>query len=261
MLEIGDESEKVTSKLHRTTLEFSELLKRYKSTLDETISLISDYKTKVFPTLEKVVDSVSVSEWVEAFKNSGRISAVSETKDIGIPLAICSTSYGEEEDKLFSIVHKIYEEFESRGKPFNYFFFPDYEGRVDISESFTKIVQSLFVKKIGKSANRGVVIINLKTLPQLPSGESKIFVDKNFRRDPHNVLEKLRDSLDKNFSIVDEEEVFGGGSLTYCLNLMAESQKIDISVLDLTITSDIVEIDKIRELIQILCEIAEKKFS
>ena len=261
MLEIGDESDKVTNKLQRATLEFSELLKRYKSALDETISLISEYKTNVFPTLEKAVDSVSVSKQVEAFKNSGRISAITETKKVGIPLAICSTSYGEGEGKLFSIVQKIYKEFESRDKPFNYFFFPDYEGRVEISESFTKIVQSLFVKKISKSMNKGVIIINLKTLPQLPSGGSKIFVDTNFRRDPYNVLEKLRDSLDKNFSIVDEEEVFGGGSLTYCLNLMAESQKIDISVLDLTITSDIVKIDKIRELIQILCEIAEKNFT
>ncbi len=258
---LQDESTKATEKLQRATLEFFELLKKYKSALDDTISLISQYKTEIFPALEKVVDRVSVSEKVEIFKNSGRISAVSETKNVGIPLAICSTSYGEGDDKLFKIVQKIYGEFESGGKPFNYFFFPDYDGKVEISESFAKIVQSLFMEKVSKSGSKGAIIINLKTLPQLPTGGTKIFVDKKFRRDPHNIIEKLRESLNKNFSILDEEEVFGGGSLTYCLNLMAESQKIAVSVLDLSITSDIVDRDQIRELIQILCEIAEKKFA
>jgi len=259
-LQAGDESEKVANKLDRVTSEFSELLKKYKSVLSETVSLISEYKTDVFPALEKTVDSASVSEQMEIFKGGGRISAVSETKNLGIPLAICSTSYDEGDNKLFSIVHKIYEEFESGGRPFNYFFFPDYEGRVEVGENFTKIVQSLFVEKI-KSKNKGAIIINLKTLPPLPSHSGKIFIDKNFRRDPRNVLVKLREALDKNFSIIDDEKVLGGGSLTYCLRVMAESQNVEISVLDLTITSDIVEINKIRELIEVFCKIAEKEFT
>ncbi|MGQ9720890.1 MAG: hypothetical protein ACUVXA_06155 [Candidatus Jordarchaeum sp.] len=260
-MEIGDEATKATEKLQRATLEFFELLKKYKTALDETVSLISEYKTEVFPILEKVVNSVSVSEQLEAFKNSGRISRVSETENVGIPLAICSTSYGEGDNKLFGIIEKIYEEFEDKNKPFNYFFFPDYEGKVEISESFTKIVKMLFVEKINKSANKVAIVINLRTLPQLPSGGGKIFVDKKFRRDSHNIREKLKELLDKNISVEDDEELFGGGSLTYCLKLMAESEKIVVSVLDLTITKDIVEINKIRELVQILCEIVEKEIS
>jgi hypothetical protein len=260
VLQNRDESDKVANKLERVTSEFSEVLKKYKNVLGETISLVSEYKTEVFPALEKTVDSASISEQVEAFKGSGKISAVSETKNLGIPFAICSTSYGEGGNKLFSIVHKIYQEFESGERPFNYFFFPDYEGKVDVCENFMRIVQSLFVEKISKSKNKGAIIINLKTLPPLPSDGSRIFVNKNFIRDPRNVLMKLRESL-KSFSVLDDEKVMGGGSLTYCLKVMAESQNIEISVLDLTITSDIVEINKIRELIKVFCEIAEKEFT
>ncbi|WXG41324.1 MAG: hypothetical protein WED07_11260 [Candidatus Freyarchaeum deiterrae] len=261
VLNTDNEPEKATNKLERAASEFSELLKKYKNVLSETISLVSEYKTEVFPTLEQTVDSASISEQVEAFKGSGRISAVSETKNLGIPLAICSTSYGEGNNKLFSTVNKIYEEFESGERTFNYFFFPDYEGKVDVSENFAKIVQSLFVEKISKSKNKGAIIINLRTLPKLPSDGSRIFVDKNFRRDPRNVLAKFRGSLGKSFNILDDENVLGGGSLTYCLKVMAELQNVEISVLDLTITSDIIEINKIRELIKVLCEIAEKEFT
>jgi len=260
-LEIGDEPGKLTGRLERITTEFSELLKRYKSVLEAAISIISEYRAEVFPALEKAVESISLEEQVEAFKSSGRISAVSETKDVGIPLAICSTSYCDGNDKLFNTVRKIYEEFESKGKPFNYFFFPDREGSVDVSERFTRIIQSLFVDKVRRSSKKGAIIISLKTLPTLPSGESRIFVDKNFRRDPRNILEKVKNSLDRNFGVQEEGEVFGGGSLAYCLKVMAESQDADVSVLDLTITRDIVEADKIRELIQVFCEIAEKEFS
>ena len=261
MLQNGNESDKVANKLDRVISEFSEMLKKYKNVLSETISLVSEYKTEVFPALEKTVDSASISEQVEAFKSSGKISAISETKNLGIPFAICSTSYGEGDNKLFSIVNEIYQEFESGERPFNYFFFPDYEGRIDVCENFMRIVQSLFVEKISKSRNKGAIIINLKTLPPLPSDGSRIFVDKNFIRDPRNILVKLRESLNKSFSILDDEKVMGGGSLTYCLKVMAESQKVEISVLDLTITSDIIEINKIRELIKVFCEIAEKEFT
>jgi hypothetical protein len=260
-LQAGDESEKVVNKLDKATTEFSELLKKYKNVLNETVSLIDEYKTDVFPSLEKTVDSVSVSEYMEVFKNSGKISKVSETKNLGTPLAICSTSYGEGDNKLFSIIHQIYQEFESSDRPFNYFFFPDYEGKVEVGENFTKIVHSLFVEKVSKSRNKGALIINLKVIPPLPSDRNKIFVDTNFRRDPRNILVKLRELLGKNFSIIDEEKVLGGGSLTYCLRVMAESQNAEISVLDLTITSDIVEINKIRELIEVFCKIAEKEFT
>lgn len=259
-MQAGDESEKVVNKLDKVTSEFSELLKKYKSVLSETVSLISEYKTDVFPALEKTVDNASVSEYMEVFKRSGKISAISESKNLGIPLAICSTSYGEGNNKLFGIIHQIYEEFESNGRPFNYFFFPDYEGRVEVGENFAKIVQSLFVEKI-KSKNKGAIIINLKTLPPLPSDGNRIFVDKHFRRDPRRVLVKLRELLDKNFRILDDEKVLGGGTLTYCLSVMTESQNAEISVLDLTITSDAVEINKIHELIEVLCKIAEKEFT
>ncbi|MEM3586284.1 MAG: hypothetical protein QXO71_03085, partial [Candidatus Jordarchaeaceae archaeon] len=63
------------------------------------------------------------------------------------------------------------------------------------------------------------------------------------------------------FSILDDEKVMGGGSLSYCLKVMAESQNVEISVLDLTVTSDIVEVNKIRKLIEVFCKIAEEKFA
>lgn len=259
-MQAGDDS-KVVNKLDKVTSEFSELLKKYKNILGEAVSLISEYRTDVFPTLEKTIDNISISERMEVFKRSGKISAVSETKNLGIPFAICSTSYGEGNNKLFGIVHRVYEEFESNGRPFNYFFLPDYEGILEIGENFTRIVQSLFIDKINKSKNKGAIIINLKTLPPLPLNGNRIFIDKNFRRDPHNILEKLKELLGKKFNILDDEKVLGGGSLTYCLKVMAESQNTAISVFDLTITSDIVEINKIRELIEVFCKIAEKEFT
>lgn len=260
-MQTDDDSAKVVNKFDRVTSEFSELLKKYKKVLSEAISLISEYRADVFPVLEKTIDNISISEHMEAFKKSGKISAVSETKNLGIPFAICSTSYGEGDNKLFGIVHRVYEEFESNGRPFNYFFFPDYEGRVEVGENFTRIIQSLFVDKILKSKNKGAIIINLKALPPLPLNGNRIFVDRNFRIDPHNVLGKLKELVGKNFNILDDEKVLGGGSLTYCLKVMAESQNVEISVLDLTITSDIVEVNKIRELIEVFCKIAEREFT
>ncbi|MEM2957764.1 MAG: hypothetical protein QXS27_03925 [Candidatus Jordarchaeaceae archaeon] len=260
MLETQNETGKITSRFERVTEEFLELLKRYRVALDEAVSLITNYKTEVFPVLEKAVNRILVTEELESFKNYGRISAVSETKNVGIPFAVCSTSYGED-DKLFDVMQKIYQEFEGMSKPFSYFFFSDPEGRLEVSENIARIVQLLFVDKVSNSNGKGGIIVNLKTLPILPSGGSKIFVNKNIRRDPHNIMGKLKGLLDESYEIIDDEKVFGGGSLTYCLNVIAESANIDVSILDLTITSDLVEADRIRKLIQAFSEIAEKEFT
>ncbi|GEM_PF-3337118 len=261
MLETQNETGKITSRFERVTEEFLELLKRYKVALDEAVLLITNYKTEVFPFLEKAVDRILVTEELESFKNYGRISPVSETENVGIPFAVCSTSYGEDDEVLFDIIQKIYQEFESMSKPFSYFFFSDPEGRLEVSENIARIVQLLFVDKVSSSKGKGGIIVNLRTLPMLPSGGSKIFVDKNIRRDPHNIIGKLKGLLNESYKIIDDDRVFGGGSLTYCLKVIAESANIDVSILDLTITSDIVEADKIRNLIQAFSEIAEKEFT
>ncbi len=191
------------------------------------VELATDY-AHLYALLSSIVDEAFMKD-IERMKEEGKISLPRESEEF-IPLMLLST---QEDEVLTSSVKQFFDKKKVEGKLFYYLLFPETGGDLESGERLVKLTSSILLNKSGLNA----VLVLIRSFKAMPMGDDAVIINDLTTLDRHNIVDSL---LSSGMRVIFDNEIFGGGSVAYCIHVFVKSRGQKLSFLDISVPESMI---------------------